>query len=358
MSKGYYVGYSIDMLKEIINSKPEEIKNISFFTLRYCNNISDKTGYLDYIELLKIALSKDGLLFKYIDKNIKHKDYVELALLAIKQNPDAIKFVDKYHKDAKLSSEGIIEDSFSILSLDNEFEEFEEYERLSIISKLLKDGLYLEKLNKVQRNDKELVLIAVTQNGLALQYASDKLKNDKKIIEEAIRQTGEAFKYLTDNKGITVSFKNTIILMTSNLGSKDLADGGHTIGFGSHDTPEARKDIVMKAMKKVMKPEFINRIDEIVLFNRLTDDNLRDIIMLEIGKVEKRVNKIGYKLSKDITKGKLVDNIFNAVIKEREYGARPVLREIQRQLEDKLTDYIIDKNPNDGYTFKLKDIYR
>ena len=163
---------------------------------------------------------------------------------------------------------------------------------------------------------------------------------------------------LTDNKGVTVSFKNVIILMTSNLGSQDLADGGHTIGFGSHDAPEARRDIVMKAMKKAMKPEFINRIDEIVLFNKLTDDNLRNIIQLEVAKVEKRVNKMGYKLSKDITQGKLIDNIFQEVIKEREYGARPVLREIQRQLEDKLTDYIIDKNPKDGYTFKLKDIYK
>lgn len=163
---------------------------------------------------------------------------------------------------------------------------------------------------------------------------------------------------LTDCKGITVDFRNVIIIMTSNIGTREAAMFKGPIGFGNKDENTQNRDIIMKNIKKKMPPEFINRIDEIVFFNKLTDDNLREIIKIEIGKVERRVNKMGYKFDDSIKNGELVENIFNEVKKESEYGARPILRQIQRQLEDKLTDYILEHNLKKGYIFGINDIYR
>ena len=163
---------------------------------------------------------------------------------------------------------------------------------------------------------------------------------------------------LSDNKGTVVDFKNVIIIMTSNVGAKDISEKVNKIGFGKHDEDQHDKEIIKNAIKKTFKPEFINRIDNICYFNKLTDDNLRTIIVNEIKKVGKKMEDIGYGLDEDIYQGKLVDSIFDKVKEESEYGARPILREIQFQLEDKLTDYIIDNEVKPGFVFKYNDIYK
>ena len=163
---------------------------------------------------------------------------------------------------------------------------------------------------------------------------------------------------LSDNKGTVVDFKNVIIIMTSNVGAKDVSEKRAQIGFGSHDEDERDKEIIKKAIKTTFKPEFINRIDNICYFNKLTDDNLRQIIVNEVGKVNKKIIELGYGLDETITNGELVNSIFSKVKEESEYGARPILREIQFQLEDKLTDYIIDNEVEPGFVFKYDDIYK
>lgn len=162
---------------------------------------------------------------------------------------------------------------------------------------------------------------------------------------------------LSDNKGNVVDFKNVIIIMTSNVGAKDISEKPVKIGFNKTDNDSDDKDIIMNSIKKEFKPEFINRIDNICYFNKLTDDNIRTIIINEIKKVKKKVMDLGYDLDNDICNGKLVDDIFSKVKSESEYGARPVIREIQTQLEDKLTDYIIDNDIQTGFVFKYNDIY-
>ena len=162
---------------------------------------------------------------------------------------------------------------------------------------------------------------------------------------------------LTDNKGIVVDFKDTVIIMTSNIGSREILESGNPVGFLKGEAGYRDEEIVRNAIKKRFKPEFVNRIDEIVSFNRLGDNELRDIIKIEISKVDNRVSELGYSLSDDITHGKLVDVILEKVKGEGDFGARPVIREIQRLLEDGLTDYIIENNPEKGYCFKLDDIY-
>jgi ATP-dependent Clp protease ATP-binding subunit ClpC len=163
---------------------------------------------------------------------------------------------------------------------------------------------------------------------------------------------------LTDNRGTLVDFKNVIIIMTSNVGAKDISEKVAHIGFGKHDTDGEDKEIIKNSIKKTFKPEFINRIDNICYFNKLTDDNLRHIIINEVRKVKKKLEDIGYGMDDDLCTGKLIDSIFENVKKEAEYGARPIIREIQVQLEDKITDYIIDNNVNPGFIFKYNDIYK
>lgn len=162
---------------------------------------------------------------------------------------------------------------------------------------------------------------------------------------------------LTDNKGTTVDFRNVIILMTSNIGTKEAANKKPLIGFGDKDEDMRDKDIILSTIKKKLPPEFINRIDEIMFMNKLTDDNLKTIINIEIRKIEERVEKLGYGFDKSIFEGELPKNIFKEVKKESEYGARPILRELRRQLEDKLTDYLLENTPKKGYKIKYSDIY-
>ena len=162
---------------------------------------------------------------------------------------------------------------------------------------------------------------------------------------------------MTDNKGALVDFSDTVIIMTSNVGMKEIEDKGICVGFNRNNGDILDKSVVLKSIKKRFKPEFINRIGDIIFFNTLTDDNLKQIIQMEIGNVGKRVEKNGYKLSNEIINGRLLEDIFNSVTEERDYGARPVLREIQRQLEDKLADCIINGNIQPGYVFTENDIY-
>lgn len=162
---------------------------------------------------------------------------------------------------------------------------------------------------------------------------------------------------LTDNKGVVVDFKDTVIIMTSNIGSKEISESGKAMGFVREKPGERDYSIVMSAIKKRFRPEFVNRLDNIVLFNRLGDEELKNIIRLEIEKVDKRVVELGYALSNEIKEGEYVEKVLDTVKEESEYGARPVIREIQRTLEDRLTDIIIDDNPEKGYCFSLNDIY-
>lgn len=166
---------------------------------------------------------------------------------------------------------------------------------------------------------------------------------------------------LTDNKGVVVNFSNVIVIMTSNVGAREVSESSGRIGFGNeefskNDEAMKAKGIIKNAIKHKFSPEFLNRIDKIVWFNTLTDDDLIEIIGNEIRKVNDRITKIGYSLSNEVFSGKLVKRIFNAITENREYGARPILREIEEQLEDKLTDLIINGKVSEGHVFTEDEI--
>ena len=171
-------------------------------------------------------------------------------------------------------------------------------------------------------------------------------KADPEVYNIFLQVLDEGF--LTDNSGQKVDFKNVIVLFTSNVGAKAASDFGKGIGFTS-DEEENQKRILFKQLKNKFPPEFLNRLDNVIYFNSLKDDDLRKIVRLEIGKLQKRMAEIGYTLEYgDDT----VDYILDIVKEEKEYGARPIVRAIQDELEDKITDLLLE-NDYSGHTFEV-----
>jgi ATP-dependent Clp protease ATP-binding subunit ClpC len=158
--------------------------------------------------------------------------------------------------------------------------------------------------------------------------------------------------HATDSLGRKINFKNTLIILTSNLGVKKLQDFGTGIGFSSssYGEEEMKKEILMKEMKNFFSPEFINRIDDTIVFNSLTNDDIKKITEIELKKLVSRFNEMKYKISYDDT---LVDYLSKVGYDEM-YGARPLKRAIQDKVEDLLSDEVLMGNIVEGKTYVLK----
>ena len=143
---------------------------------------------------------------------------------------------------------------------------------------------------------------------------------------------------LTDNNGTTVNFKNVIVIMTSNIGAKQASEMGNGVGFQSN-VEENKKSIIEKSLKNKFNPEFLNRIDNIIHFNALTDDNIRAITRLELNKLRNRVKENGVNLTFG---SDVIDYVFKKAIQEKEYGARPIMRIIQDNISDRVVDLVLE----------------
>lgn len=143
---------------------------------------------------------------------------------------------------------------------------------------------------------------------------------------------------LTDNNGTTVNFKNVIVIMTSNIGAKQASEIGNGVGFQSN-VEENKKSIIEKSLKNKFNPEFLNRIDNIIHFNALTDDNIKVITRLELNKLRNRVKENGVNLTFG---SDVIDYIFKKAIQEKEYGARPIMRIIQDNISDRVVDLVLE----------------
>lgn len=172
-------------------------------------------------------------------------------------------------------------------------------------------------------------------------------KADKDVYNIFLQVFDEGF--LTDNSGQKVDFKNTIIILTSNVGTKAASELGKGIGFNDNEE-ENNKRILLKELKKRFPPEFLNRLDSVVYFNNLTDENLKDIIHLEMKKMVKRAEKIGYGVEYDES---AVEHILDIAKEEKEFGARPIIRAIQDEFEDKITDLILANDYQEFHTFHI-----
>jgi len=163
--------------------------------------------------------------------------------------------------------------------------------------------------------------------------------------------------HLTDSFGRKINFTNTIVIMTSNVGAKRVSDLGGGVGFKTSSSEEqqyeVRKTMIQKALKQQFNPEFLNRIDDIILFNSLNDETLRKIIGIEMSKLNKRLVEKNYKINFD----KTVINRIYELNSQEEYGARPLKRIIQNLCEDFLSEEILKGTilENVQYTLKFKD---
>lgn len=153
---------------------------------------------------------------------------------------------------------------------------------------------------------------------------------------------------LTDNTGQKIDFKNVIVILTSNVGAREANERGKGIGLVTDDNIN-KKDIIQKELKRKFPPEFINRLDDIIYFNTLSDDDLKKIIILELNNLSQRIEKIGYSFE---YKNIIIDYIFNIISKEKEYGARPIIRAIQDEIENKITDLLLDNEYKEKHIFK------
>ncbi|MBO7490403.1 MAG: ATP-dependent Clp protease ATP-binding subunit [Bacteroidales bacterium] len=158
---------------------------------------------------------------------------------------------------------------------------------------------------------------------------------------------------LTDGLGRKVDFKNTIIIMTSNIGSRQLKDFGTGVGFSTSareaEKAEMERDVIEKALKKSFAPEFLNRIDDIIYFNSLQRDDIHKIIDIELKGLFKRIRTMGYEITiDDAAKDYLVKKGWDA-----QFGARPLKRAIQRYIEDDLAEEIIKADILAGDTIHI-----
>ncbi len=153
---------------------------------------------------------------------------------------------------------------------------------------------------------------------------------------------------LTDGLGRKVDFKNTLIIMTSNIGVRQLKDFGTGVGFTTtakmESEEEANKAVIEKALKKTFSPEFLNRIDDVVIFNSLSRENIFDIIDILMKGVMKRLSNLGFSLElSEKAKSFLADKGYDV-----QFGARPLHRAIQKYLEDPLAEEILNMNVKEG----------
>jgi ATP-dependent Clp protease ATP-binding subunit ClpC len=158
---------------------------------------------------------------------------------------------------------------------------------------------------------------------------------------------------LTDSLGRKIDFKNSIIIMTSNIGSRQLKEFGQGVGFSTTakvaSATDHEKGVIESALKKAFAPEFLNRIDDVIMFNSLSKENINQIIDIELAQLYKRIEAMGYKIKlEESARDYIVEKGFDA-----NFGARPLKRAIQKYVEDPLAEHIISANLQEGDSISL-----
>jgi hypothetical protein len=158
---------------------------------------------------------------------------------------------------------------------------------------------------------------------------------------------------MTDGLGRKINFKNCLILMTSNIGLRQVQDFGTGVGFATKNktsnVEEDKKSIIDKELKKKFAPEFINRLDDIIIFNTLTQEDIGKVVDIELKKLEKRVKEIGYILKVD----KSTRELLSKEGFDERYGARPLGRAIQKYVEDPVSEEVLRVDPKENSTIKV-----
>jgi ATP-dependent Clp protease ATP-binding subunit ClpC len=159
--------------------------------------------------------------------------------------------------------------------------------------------------------------------------------------------------HMTDGLGRKIDFKNTILIMTSNIGARQLADFGTGVGFGTKSQEDAKSEnsklVIQNALRKAFSPEFLNRVDDMIMFKSLGKPEILKIIDIELEKLYERINSLGYQVDlSDKAKDFIVERGY-----DEKFGARPLKRAIQKYIEDPLAEEIINSSLQEGDTIYL-----
>jgi ATP-dependent Clp protease ATP-binding subunit ClpC len=318
------------------------------------NNIADVVSMMTNIPVNKIVNSEKTKLSKLSatigEKLIGQKDAIEKVVKAIQRNRAGLKAPDKpigsfiflgqtgvgKTQLAKILASEIFDSEENLIRID-----MSEYMEKFAISRLIgappgyvgyEEGGQLSE--KVRRRPYSVILLDEVE------------KAHPDIFNMLLQVLDDGF--LTDSLGRKVNFQNTSIIMTSNIGARQVKDFGTGLGFETASqkaqTSDIEKGVIEKELKKTFSPEFLNRIDDIVIFNALKKQDIRVIVDIELKKFITRVEKIGYKLNvSDAAKDFIAEKGYDS-----KYGARPLNRAIQKHIEDLVAEHVVGNTIKEG----------
>jgi ATP-dependent Clp protease ATP-binding subunit ClpC len=318
------------------------------------NDIADVVSMMTNIPVNKIVKSEKNKLYKLSkvigEKLIGQKNAIEKVVKAIQRNRAGLKAPDKpigsfiflgqtgvgKTQLAKILASEIFDSEENLIRID-----MSEYMEKFAISRLIgappgyvgyEEGGQLSE--KVRQRPYSVILLDEVE------------KAHPDIFNMMLQVLDDGF--LTDSLGRKVNFQNTIIIMTSNIGARQLKDFGKGLGFETAaqkaQSSDIEKGVIKKELKKTFSPEFLNRIDDIVIFNSLNQKDIRKIVDIELEFLIIRVEKLGYKISiSENAKDFLSEKGFDI-----KYGARPLNRAIQKHVEDLIAEHVVDNSIKEG----------
>jgi len=320
------------------------------------NDIADVVSMMTNIPVNKIVKSEKNKLAKLTEaigkKLIGQTEAVEKVVKAIQRNRAGLKAPDKpigsfiflgqtgvgKTQLAKILASEIFDSEENLIRID-----MSEYMEKFAISRLIgappgyvgyEEGGQLSE--KVRRRPYSVILLDEVE------------KAHPDIFNMLLQVLDDGF--LTDSLGRKINFQNTIIIMTSNVGARQVKDFGRGLGFETASqkaqSADIEKGVIEKELKKTFSPEFLNRIDDIVIFNSLDQKDIRNIVDIELKGLVERIEKLGYQIS--------VTNSAKEFIAEKgfdsKYGARPLNRAIQKYVEDLVAEHVVTSSINEGDT--------
>ena len=323
------------------------------------NNIADVVSMMTNIPVNKIVNSEKSKLSKLSgligEKLIGQKEAIEKVVKAIQRNRAGLKALDKpigsfiflgqtgvgKTQLAKILASEIFDSEENLIRID-----MSEYMEKFAISRLIgappgyvgyEEGGQLSE--KVRRRPYSVILLDEVE------------KAHPDIFNMLLQVLDDGF--LTDSLGRKVNFQNTIIIMTSNIGARQVKDFGTGLGFETAaqkaQTSDIEKGVIEKELKKTFSPEFLNRIDDIVIFNALEQKDIRKIVDIELEKLILRIEKLGYQVTvTDTAKEFISEKGFDI-----KYGARPLNRAIQKHVEDLVAEHVVSNTIKEGDLIKI-----
>ena len=318
------------------------------------NDIADVVSMMTNIPVNKIVKSEKNKLSKLTkiigSKLIGQQEAVEKVVKAIQRNRAGLKAPDKpigsfiflgqtgvgKTQLAKILASEIFESEENLIRVD-----MSEYMEKFAISRLIgsppgyvgyEEGGQLTE--KVRRRPYSVILLDEVE------------KAHPDIFNMLLQVLDDGF--LTDSLGRKINFQNTIIIMTSNVGARQVKDFGRGLGFETASqkaqSQEIEKGVIEKELKKTFSPEFLNRIDDIVVFNPLEQKDIRKIVDIELIKLIQRIDQLGYKIVvSDPAKDFIAEKGYDS-----KYGARPLNRAIQKYVEDLLAEHVVNNAIKEG----------